>query len=347
MPEPFDVKESPACPQNPQDPQDPQDPRELVAALPPGELLLFAHAGRLLRNTTRRGATRFLIGRAAPGCRSVLRDGDRWVAVHLDEHGGHATATAFDDARSATAHALAGLMAQEGVGLNTAILRAAGLIERVPAGDPSGGSDRGTSPLEWRLTDAGRRLAERAPVGASAGGRVHADLAAVAGHPFGYVTITPVAASEGHGPLIPIHAVFESFVRHVLPGAATSPSGESASTRETLEEGTELDSYTGADDVMAYTPETPFSRRALWGSAEDHRRHRYRVLRPLVAYRAFWYDTSTIPAGAEATARPARSSGSTSGHGHYLVHTIADLLRTGDLGELPAVRQNGYRIAWP
>lgn len=318
----------------------PQDEHDLVAALRPEHPMLFAHARRLLSNTTRNGAGRFQVGRIAPGRRSVILGETGWVAVRPADGTGWNTAT-FDDARSAVACAVAGLMCEERVGVNSRLLEIAGVLKSVLVPQDDGRTRRS----EWRPHTVGVEIQERfqdasGPTATTVtGDGAYLGLEALLASPPGYFNAVPGPPPED-GPYVSVHEVFEHFVRNSLPDPV-EPENTGGDGAVSLPEGTELDAYGDTDQVIAYEPGTPFSKRALWGSAEDHAYHRYRVLRPLRTYPCLWFRTSVLPAGAEASAAPGGS-----GRGHFLVDSIDTLVADGHLAEVSAPGKGHGRVRW-
>ncbi|TDB85758.1 glycohydrolase toxin TNT-related protein [Actinomadura sp. 7K534] len=285
----------------------PRAEREHVALLAPESPVMFARARHILRDLTRDGAARFLVGAVDEGCWSVLRGEDGWRAVHwpggsagADEATDHATA------REATAHAVAGLLAEEGVSVHSGILELAGLIRLDP---PTGA---------WGLTDTGRRVRDESANSARPAGTSCIALEAVTARAGYFVTRPGPPPSEG--PFVDVRTVLSMAAFAGLPEPPDDP-GEARPVDLPVD--TALDGYGDDGEVFLFEPGTPFNRRGLWGEPEHHRHRRYRVRKPLRGYPSFPFEQATIDV--ERTGRE--------GRGYYLVDTIAALLAAGTLSE--------------
>src|SRR5688500_2866437 len=129
-------------------PEVPQDEFDLVGWLYPESAWMFVWARRILRNFVGEQVSRFLVGRLEPGCWSVLRAEDTWVAVWCADGAPPVMpvhAAYFAAAQDAVAHAMAGVILDAGVMINTQLLRGMGLLDRrwKKLGDP----------VFWHLTD--------------------------------------------------------------------------------------------------------------------------------------------------------------------------------------------------
>ncbi|MBA9001804.1 TNT domain-containing protein [Thermomonospora cellulosilytica] len=310
----------------------PQDEHELVAMLHPDNPMLFAHARRWLARSLPEGAARFRVGRAAPGCWCVLRGPDGWQVV-----GESGTAT-FGNARDAVVHAMAEIMAAEGMTVNDEILKITGIVR------PSRPASRGER-VVWELGDVGRGLWERTrdaprPDRETASRRAHIGLEPLQGHPYGHFVCVP-GPPPPRGPFVSTYEVFALLAGKLLPGPLDldiDGLGDDGSLN--LPEGTEVDCYGGTDQVMVYAPGTAYSRRGHSGSPAAHPYHRYRVRRPLRVYPGFWFPTTVQP-----TLEETRNPPDGEGLGYYLVDSVADLLDSGALAEVAPVGR--WRTSWP
>lgn len=290
----------------------PRTERELVALLDPESPLLFAWARRALREIAGEAAGRFLTGQVAPGSWSVLRGTDEWLVVHRRDDGSPDEVIAFDTARSAVADAMAGVLTAANVEINNEILNVAGILRW----------DHETG-LHWRLTDAGLALGQRAggPIGPRAHGR-YLPIETFEERPLDYFVCVPGPPPRS-GPFVSVHEVFTMAARNMLPPDAAAEPGVD------LSEGTVLDGYGDQDQVFLFTPQTPFVRRGLWGMPGGHRLRTYRVRRPLRVYPGF-----PIAGATYATGRPRDDRGlAGEGQGYYLIESIAEYVRSGDLTE--------------
>ncbi|TDE18830.1 glycohydrolase toxin TNT-related protein [Actinomadura sp. 6K520] len=281
--------------------------REHVALLAPESPVMFARARRILRDLTRDGAARFRVGTVDGGCRSVLRGENGWRAVHRP--GGSAEAAEASDhatAREATAHAVAGLLAEEGVRVHSGMLELAGLIRLDP---PTGA---------WVLTETGRRVRDESANAARPAGASCIALEGVTGRAGYFVTRPGTPPSEG--PFLDVRTVLSMAVFAGLPEPPDDP-GEVQPVD--LPAGTVLDGHGDTGEVFLFEPGTPFNRRGLWGGPEHHPHRRYRVREPLRGYPSFPFEKATIDVE--------RTGGE--GRGYYLVDTIAALLAAGTLTE--------------
>lgn len=285
----------------------PPDERELVARLAPESPIMFERARRLLRDMTRDGAARFRAGVVEDGCRSVLHGENGWQAAHRDDSAGALLRAGTSDhptARAATAHAVSGILSEEGVSLNSTILEIAGLIRQ----------ERHTYTWTWTLTETAQRISAESRNAAPPSGTPCIALEGVVGRA-GYIVLRPVLTPP-EGPFMDIHTVWSMMAFNLLPDTPGEPA-------EILPENTILDGYGDTDQVFLYEPGTPFTRRGLWDEPTRHTHRSYRVRRPLHVYPSFPSDKATI--SIEDTAGQ--------GRGYYLVDTIAALLAAGTLRE--------------
>ncbi|MFG2084963.1 MULTISPECIES: glycohydrolase toxin TNT-related protein [unclassified Spirillospora] len=288
---------------SPEETPSPQDERELVARLAPESPIMFARARRLLRDMTRDGAARFRVGVAEHGCRSVLHGENGWQAVHRPD-GSADAASDHATARAATAHAVGGILSEDGVSLNSTILEIADLIRR----------ESHEYTWTWALTETAQRISAESRNATRPSGTPCIALEGLVGRA-GYIVLRP-APTPSEGPFVDVHTVWSMMAFNLLPDTPGEPA-------EILSEGTILDGYGDTDDVFLYEPGTPFTRRGLWDEPARHTHRSYRVRRPLHVYPSFPTDKATISV-ADTTGQ---------GRGYYLVDTIAALLATGTLRE--------------
>lgn len=326
---------------------------------------LFPQARVALRAYAPRGAGRLLIGRPADGCWSVLRvkgdgdsDSDGWLAVRL--RGGVCdSVVAFTGVRAALAHAMAQIMAEEKVEINSALLEAAGLLAR------EGSARRGES--AWRLTEAGRSVSTRtlrsprpepsaqavhaasdpereagagAGVGMGAGASMGAGTGPVNGpylalaplnnRPYEYFVATP-GEPPAEGGYISVQEVFEHLALRGLPRPPSRAAEErGAPPSEILRPGTEVDAYGDPVECFVYTVGTPLALRGALGVAERVPYHLYRVVRPIRAFTGRfvpWIEPDSDPAAA-------REPSSGPWQGFYLAESIQALVESGHLVEI-------------
>ncbi|GAA2161678.1 glycohydrolase toxin TNT-related protein [Actinomadura napierensis] len=288
-------------------PATPQDEHDLVARLAPESPILFFRARRLLRDWTRDGTARFAVGRLEDGCWSILHGDGGWHAVRSDG-GRPAEHTAHGTARAALARAVGALLTEAGTGLNMKVFQLAGITRPAP--------DDLTDWGPWYLTETGERLRAESENGPRPGPEVPCvALRRLLGRERGYFTLRRESAPE-QGGFVTVRQVFELAVHRELPERPGEPS-------EVLPAGTVLDCYGDTGQVFLYEPGTPFHKRGIPGMAEQHAHRFYRLQRPLRVYPAFPLEHTIIPNG-RVTA---------TGRGHYLVDSIADLLRDGHLAE--------------
>ncbi|OLT10824.1 hypothetical protein BJF79_25470 [Actinomadura sp. CNU-125] len=286
-----------------------------MADLAPESPLLLAWARLRLREIVQGRAGRLLAGRRADGCWSVLRDGSGWLSAP-----GVGEPVRFGSAREAVADAMAGVMVDADVRLNSDLLEIAGLLAEVPLRE---------EPWQlWRLTDAGRAMADdpnRSPDGP---GIVLDELD---GHPIGYFVCVPRPRPEHQsGGFITVREVFALAAAAMLP--PEPPDGTSASV--ILPEGTELHGSGDLDQVFLFEPGTPFSWQGLVrGGYRDPVPDVYRVQHPLQVYPGFPTAHATFP---ESGIGPGSSPPTDKGRGYYLVDSISALLRAGHLARTPA-----------
>lgn len=280
----------------------PQNERELVARLAPESPILFARARHLLRDLTPNAVDRFRVGEPENGCWSVTHNENSWQSTHRHQDASTTQTSDHPTAKAATAHAVGGLLAEDGVSLSSTILRTAGLIDR----------DKGI----WALTEAAQRIVTETENAPRPSGTDYIALEGLAGRA-GYFVREPSSAPT-EGPFVDARTVLSMAAFAELPD---SPSPLEPS--EILPNGTLLDGYGDTGAVFLYEPGTPFNRRGLWGGPYRHPHRFYEVRTPLRVYPSFPFEMTTI--SVEDITGP--------GRGYYLVDTVADLLASGALSE--------------
>ncbi|MFD0902527.1 hypothetical protein [Actinomadura sediminis] len=291
--------------------------RDSVAALAPESPLLFAWARLRLREIVQGRVERLLVGRRAEGCWSVLHDASGWMSARGV---GEADVVRFGSAREAVADAMAGIMIDAGVRLNSELLKVAGVVVETDLREP---------PWRlWRVTDAGRESAGGSDGRPDGPGIVLDD---VDGRPMGYFVCVPRPRPDGErGGFVTVRKVFALAVAAMLP----PDDQDGTSTLEVLPEGTELHGSGGVDEVFLFEPGTPFVwQGVVRGGYKDPIPDVYHVQRPLPVYPGFPVAHASIPdTGIGAGARPPTKEG----RGYYLVEPICELLRSGHLTRTPA-----------
>ncbi|MFF5264568.1 glycohydrolase toxin TNT-related protein [Actinomadura viridis] len=296
----------------------PQTEHDLIASLAGESPLMFPRARRALRNVTGDRAGRFLLGRVAPGCWSMVHGEPGWLVVRRQDEApadgdrSDDEVVAFETARSAVADAMAGVMADAEVALTSGLLEVAGLLHR------------DTSDLRgmWSLGEAGQEIKERGS--GPSGPRSHGlglPLESFEGCRHGYFLRLPVTPPEA-GPFAGVREIYELATRAMLPADAD------AEETEELPEGTVLDGHGSQDQEFLFTPETSFRRRGLRGGPRAYERRTYRVQRPLRVHPGFPVDKMLAPHPAEDRAQDHQD------RGYYLVDSIAALVAWGALVEI-------------
>ncbi|NVI91991.1 hypothetical protein [Actinomadura sp. BRA 177] len=269
----------------------PQRESDLEAALPDGLGGLFEKARATLRDYQIAGAAdRFLVGRLADGCWSVVHVAPAWLAVRMAD-GECVEQRAFTDAAAATAFAAGAVLAEAGAEVNSSVLQGAGVLSRTE--NPRDGVDA------WRLdTTSGngtlqirRSIAAERPHGSAARGRRYFELLPLDNRPGGYFIVHPGPA-PARGDFVSTHQIFEWHVGSSLPEA--KPPEPSPDEETVLRPGMELDTYDGDNTGTLFTIDTPFERRQLHGYPEDTPLRVYRVLRPLPATILTYLDARTV-----------------------------------------------------
>ncbi|MFI0350663.1 glycohydrolase toxin TNT-related protein [Actinomadura sp. 9N407] len=298
----------------------PQDEHELAGALRPESAWMFVWGRRVLRDLVGDRVSRFLVGRLEPGHWSVLRGDAVWLAVRcaddvLPAEPSHAVS--FGTAQAAVAYAAAGLIVDEKVTVHSYLLRDLDIVEHVHDAELGG---------TWGVTEEGRRAADAARVEERPRyGRTGIALEPIIGRPAAYRVLRPGPPSTGNGPFIGTHEIFLRLVEPRLPGDF------GASTGEELPEGTLLEGFGSTDQEYLFTMGTPFERRGLSQTGIAHTRHFYVVRRPLWVYQGFPVKATPVPAsGLQHLHEP-----SDKGRGYLMHGSIAALLASGELAEVP------------
>jgi hypothetical protein len=306
----------------------PQRETDLEAALPEGLGGLFEQARARLRDFgVPEAADRFLIGRIADGCWSVVHLAPAWLAVHMAD-GECVEQRAFADAAAATAFAAGAALAEAGAEVNSAVLRGAGVLSRDES--PRDGVDA------WRLdTTTGngtlqivRSAGAERPRGAAARGRRYFALRPLDNRPGGYFIVHP-GPVPARGDFVSTHQIFEWHVGGSLPEA--KPPEPSPDEETVLQPGMELDTYGGDNTGTLFTIDTPFERRQLHGYPEDTPLRVYRVLRPLPATILTYLDARTVYRPGE---RGPKRLPDEHGRAFDLERSIRDHVEAGDLTEI-------------
>ncbi|MFB4308708.1 glycohydrolase toxin TNT-related protein [Actinomadura sp. GTD37] len=305
----------------------PQRESDLEAALPDGQGGLFETArGRLRDVVAAEPAGRFLVGRLADGCWSVVHLAPAWLALRMD--GGEcAERRAFADPAAAVAFAAGAVLAEAGAEVNSSVLRGAGVLSET--------ADRRNGVDAWRLTTPGgngtrqirRSIGAERPRGPAARGRRYFALLPLDNRPGGYFIVHPGPVPE-KGDFASTHQIFEWHVGSSLPKAKTP---EPAPVEDVvLEPGMELDTYDGENTGTLFTIGTPFERRQLHGYPEDTPLRVYRVLRPLRAT-PLTLDARTVYRPGE---RGPKRLPDEHGAAYGLEFSIGDHRESGDLTEI-------------
>ncbi|XRQ10848.1 glycohydrolase toxin TNT-related protein [Actinomadura welshii] len=292
----------------------PQRESELVALLPPGTERLFARAREKLVDFVP-GAGTLHAGTPREGAWTVAHSGGAWLAV-----GPGGDVHPYAEPQRAAAHAMAGIMAAAGMEINSTVLRAARILrlQRYPA----------KGEQAWLLDDDGRKLSRLTDCSPRPDGPgAYISLDPLHNRPDEYFVCVPGPAPE-EGSYVSVHKVYMKFAEKVLPVPAPQPEAVPEPPSEVLEPGMEVDAYGDPVNCFVYTVGTPFLRRGLWGSPDDHDYHRYRVAKPIRAYTGLF---APGPLGGDPPPPD-------TGMGFYLVDSIADFVASGHLVEIPGDR---------
>jgi hypothetical protein len=135
--------------------------------------------------------------------------------------------------------------------------------------------------------------------------------------------------APGQGTVRQYAGDIRAFLDTGLPNSTPPRQEEQPVPREVLPSGTELDAYGPTDRPFLFTIGTPFASRGLYGTADAHAYHVYRVVEPLEVFPGLFADTPIFPTGQrDGTGQPAR------GRGFYVVDSIDELVRAGLLVEI-------------
>ncbi|WP_030173586.1 glycohydrolase toxin TNT-related protein [Spirillospora albida] len=288
----------------------PQAEGDLVALLPAGTERLFVQARAKLADLVP-GAGRLGIGEPARDGWSVTHAEGVWFVL---APGGSIQPHA--EARRAVAHAMAGIMADADMEINSAVLTLAGILtrQRRPRKNQQA----------WMLHDIGRELASR-----TAGSpRPRNSPPCIAldplhNRPGGYFICFPEPAPQ-KGSFVTVHDLYVMVADKVLPKPSPSPKPISTPPTAVLPVGTVVDTYGDPADPFVFDIETPFLLRGLWGTPSDHAYHRYRVEKPIQARTGLF---EPGPLGADP---PPPNTGM----GYHLPDSITALLDSGHLVEV-------------
>ncbi|MWA06018.1 glycohydrolase toxin TNT-related protein [Actinomadura sp. LD22] len=286
----------------------PQD--DLAAQLP----ALFGRARERLAAYVP-GVDRLRVGTVADGCWTIARTDGAWLAIGPD-----ASVRPFDDPRAATVHAMAGVMADAGLEINSQVLQTAGIITRQRSARKKQdawnlAADPDDSPVT--RTYASPRPTSPGPFIA---------LEGMANRPGGYFVCFPGPAPE-HGPYVSVHEVCRRLAAIGLPVPAPEPPPEPEPAPEplgeTLPAGKEVDTYHDPADRFVFEIGTPWLRRGH-NTLRGLTYRVYRVQKPLRA-RPVLFEAG--PIGSDAPPEE-------TGMGYTLVDPIADLVASGHLVEI-------------
>ncbi|GAA0567953.1 TNT domain-containing protein [Actinomadura livida] len=292
----------------------PQRESDLVALLPAGMERLFMRARVKLADFVP-GADGFRVGAPGEGRWTVAHHGGAWLAV-----GPGGDVFPYAEPRRAVAHAMAGVMADAGMEVNSTVLRTALIIrlQRYPR----------KGEQAWLLSDDGRELNVRTACSPRPRGTGrYIALDPLNNRPAGPFVCFPGPAPE-EGGYVSVHTVFMMLAERVLPVPAPAAQAAPEPPGEVLEAGMEVDAYGDPDGRFVYTVDTPFLRRGLWGSPEDYAYHRYRVAKPVRGH------TGLFAPGPLGSDPPPPDTGT----GFYIVDPIADLVASGHLVEITGDR---------
>ncbi|WUH98130.1 TNT domain-containing protein [Spirillospora sp. NBC_00431] len=327
----------------------PQAESELAAALPAGlETLFSAARDRLLGILPQESAGRFLIGRLADGCWSVLHAAPAWLAVRMED-GACVEKHAYADPAAAVAFAVGAVLAEAGAEVNSSVLRGAGALITV--------TDRKNHISAWTLPGSDKNgsrqyrasLSAERPQGAAARGRQYFSLSPLHNRPGGYFVVQP-GAVPAQGDFVSTHQIFEWFVGASLskptaprPGPGPDDAGEPPS-QVVLEVGTELDAYDWPTTTILAIIGTPFERRHPTGYPEDHPYYVFRVQRPLRATPIVMESRTVYRPGERGPKRLPDERGQIYGLERSIMHFVetGDLVRISGPGGDPVPQSDDY-----
>ncbi|MFF5260121.1 glycohydrolase toxin TNT-related protein [Actinomadura viridis] len=273
---------------------------------------------------------RLRIGGLEEGCWSVVPSGTSWLAVRYS--GGRCyPVVAFPEARTALVHAAARIMAEAGMSIDCALLRAADVVEK----RHNAGADA------WALGEAGRRAARlttqwHRPGEGEAAAEATIALGSLSNKPGGYFVCRPGPVPE-EGTYITARKVFELALARALPPVRKRRKVEHPervrqvrpAPLHVLPAGTYVDAYEHHDQNRVYRIGTPSYRRGLIDRTREGTYHVYRVEKPLQAVPS---RLAALPTTSEE--EQAERAGTDQGQGYVLGSDIGALLRSGHLSEV-------------
>jgi len=291
----------------------PQRESDLVQLLPVEDARLFMRARMKLADLVP-GQDRLRIGTPADGCWTVAHTAGAWIAAGPD-----GSATAFEEPRRAVVHAMAGIMADARMEINSQVLRTARILDR--RARPRDGVDA------WLLASGDRSAHARtsdSPRPSEPGPYIALDP--LHNRPGGHFVCVPGPPPET-GPFIAVHDVYRTLAGKVVPKPKRTAAAPPEPPSEVLPAGAEVDAYGDQDRCFVYSLGTPFSRRGLWGEPDDHPYRVYRVEKPVRGFTGLFSMAPVFPTG---QAPPPDDEGT----GYYLMDSIADLVASGHLAEI-------------
>ncbi|MDL4814890.1 glycohydrolase toxin TNT-related protein [Actinomadura opuntiae] len=293
--------------------QAPQAETDLARLLPPGLEDLFTTARAKLADYVP-GVDRLRAGTIADGCWTIAHTTGAWLAIGPDS-----AVHPFGDPRAATVHAMAGVMADAGMEINSQVLLVARVLRRNRV--PRKRQDAWTLASGADSPAAGAYDSVR-----PAGPGPYIALDALANRPGGYFVCFPGPRPED-GAFISVHDIYGALAGTGLPTAVPEPAPEPEPRPEPPSEilpvGKEVDTYHPPADRYVFDIGTPWERR---GHINLHglTYRVYRVQKPLRGYNALFH-LGPIGSG---TPPPE------TGMGYNVVHSIADLVASGHLVEI-------------
>ncbi|TDD64480.1 TNT domain-containing protein [Actinomadura rubrisoli] len=258
------------------------------------------------------GPDRLRVGTPADGCWTIAHTDGAWLALGPD-----GTIAPFHEARAAVVHAMAGVMADARMEINSQVLRTARLLDRRTR--PRDGVDA------WLLASGDRSAQARtsdSPRPSAPGPYIALDP--LHNRPGGHFVCVPGPPPET-GAFISVHDVYRTLADKLLPKPKPTAQAQEPPS-EVLRPGAMVDAYGDPSSSFVYDVGTPFSRRGLWGEPQDYPYRVYRVEKPLRGYTGLFSMAPIFPTGE--TPPP-----SDEGMGYYLVDSIADLVASGHLVE--------------
>ncbi|MBD2900351.1 hypothetical protein amrb99_93550 [Actinomadura sp. RB99] len=293
--------------------RNPQDETDLTRQLPSGLEALFTAARRRLADYVP-GVDRFRVGTVDDGCWTIARTSGAWLAIGPDS-----AVRPFADPRAAAVHAMAGVMADAGMEINSQVLHVTGVLKR----------ERALRKRQdaWTLAPGDDSPAASAfDAVRPAGPGPYIALDPMANRPGGYFVCFP-GPRPGHGAFVSVHEIYRALAGTGLPVPAPEPEPEPEPRpeppSEILPAGKEVDTYHPPADRYVFDIGTPWERRGHINLTGLTYRV-YRVQKPLRGYTVLFH-VGPIGSG---TPPPE------TGMGYNLVHSIADLVASGHLVEI-------------